>query len=135
MLGGTTMNRAEITELQPEPSQWGKRDQIIMLVLRVVIALNFIRFALSFLPWFEGTAAQPGLADEVFGRYRVGGFRVDFVWLIASTAVILCSIPYVLRMSKSSPKIKVDSYLCITWLIAFILFVAKALLSGVLYPG
>jgi hypothetical protein len=129
------MNQAEMTELQPEPSQSGQRDQIILLVLRVVIALNFIRFALSFLPWFEGTAAQPGLADEVFGRYRVGGFRADFVWLVASTAVILCFIPYVLRKSKSSPKMKVDSYLCVAWIIAFILFVAKALLSGVLYPG
>jgi hypothetical protein len=129
------MNRAEITELQPEPSHWRPRDQIIMLVLRVVIALNFTRFALSFLPWFEGTAAQPGLADEVFGRYRIGGFRADFVWLIASTAVILCSMPYVLRASKNSSKMKVDSYLCIAWIIAFILFVAKALLSGVLYPG
>jgi hypothetical protein len=129
------MNRPEMTELQPVPSQSGQRDQIIMRVLRVVIALNFIRFALSFLPWFEGTATQPGLADEVFGRYRIGGFRADFVWLIVSTVVILCSMPYVLRMSKRGPKTKVDLYLCFALMIVFLWFVVKAVLSGVLYPG
>jgi len=58
------------------------------IVLRAVVVLNFIRFALSFLPWFEGTARAAGFADQLFNPGHTNGWRSDFVWLFFSTLYV-----------------------------------------------
>jgi hypothetical protein len=58
------------------------------IILRIVIALNFIRFALSFLPLFEGTAESAGFADRLFNPMHTDGFRSDFLWLIVSSTYV-----------------------------------------------
>jgi hypothetical protein len=40
------------------------------IALRAVIGPNFIRFALSFLPGFEGTNHSAGFADRLFNVIR-----------------------------------------------------------------
>lgn len=131
------MNRVKTVELQTNRSREGELLQIPMrvLVLRVVIALNFVLIILSFFPWFEGTEQKPGVADEIFGRYRLGGFRADFVWLTVSTVVIFFCLRSILRISKTNTRMKLDLCLHIAWIVAFMVFVARALLSGILYFG
>ena len=106
-----------------------------ILMLRAAIAINFIRFALSFSPRFEGTAASGGLADRIFGGYRLGGFRADGIWLVVSTCVIFLATFYFFLSSKSDPKAKTDTYLCIAWVVAFVIFVARAFLTGIIDFG
>src|SRR5579862_744101 len=57
----------------------------------VVAVANLLLIALSFTPWFGGTAKAPGLADTLFGSIRLGGFRADFVWLFFSTILLFFS--------------------------------------------
>jgi hypothetical protein len=104
-------------------------------MLRAVIAINFLRFALSFSPWFEGTAARVGFADRLFGAIRVGNFRIDGVWLVASTCVVFLAMFYFFLESKSDPEARTDAYLCLAWVVAFAIFVARAFLTGVIDFG
>src|SRR3974390_3006544 len=67
-------------------------------VFRAVIALNFVHFALSFVPGFEATAGNPGIADKIFGELIIGTFRADFAWLIVSTIVIFASTFYLAKI-------------------------------------
>jgi hypothetical protein len=55
-----------------------------VLAIRTILVIDFVRFGWSFWPRFEGTASRVGLVDEVF-RWRLGGFRCDFVWVVVST--------------------------------------------------
>lgn len=105
-------------------------------LLRVVIAINFVRFGLSFFPQFEGTAQRVGAIDRLVGGYTVFGFfRPDFAWLVASTAGIFATAVYLAKSSKNSPHRRLDLLLCQAWIAAFAIYVIKSLLTGVLYPG
>ncbi len=104
-------------------------------VVRVAIALNFVRFALSFSPAFEGTTTSMGIADRIFASHRVGGFRLDAVWLFASSCVILFAALYFLFNVKSDPTAKTDLFLCIAWVIAFVIFVVRSFLTGTIDFG
>src|SRR5277367_2547181 len=73
------------------------------IVLRAVIALNLVRFALSFLPWFEGTEHSVGFAQQLFNPRHTNGFRSDFLWLFFSTVFIFFA------MFAFIPKFKQES--------------------------
>jgi NADH:ubiquinone oxidoreductase subunit H len=109
--------------------RWG------IMLIRAVIALNFLRFGLSFSPWFEGTVDSVGESDRLFGGYRLGGFRIDFVWLVASTLVIFSATFYFLMVSKRDHRARVDAFLCAGWTVAFVVYIARVLLTGILYFG
>ena len=104
-------------------------------VFRTAIALNLVRFALSFVPKFEGTAKSAGIADKLFGAYTVGTFRADFAWLIGSTMVIFLATFHFAKFSKDDPRARLDVLLGRTWTVAFVIYVIKSIFSGVLYPG
>ena len=106
----------------------------ISTVTRAVIAINFARFMLSFSPRFEGTEASPGVADKIFAL-RLEGFRIDGVWLVISTGLGFLTMFYFLMDSKENNKAKTDAYLCIAWMVAFVIFVARAFLTGIIDFG
>jgi hypothetical protein len=109
---------------------------ISIWVLRAIIVLNFIRFALSFSPRFEGTAQKEGAIDRLLGSYTVlGFFRPDFAWLIVSTIVIFAASFYFARISKTDEQARSDVLLCRAWCLAFVVYIVKVILTGVLYPG
>jgi hypothetical protein len=97
--------------------------------------LNFARFALSFVPKFEGTAARAGIADKLFGEYTVGGFRADFAWLFGSTIVLFAATFYFAKNSENDPQSRLDVLLGRTWIVAFVIYVIKSIFTGVLDPG
>jgi hypothetical protein len=103
-------------------------------LIRSAIAVNFIRFALSFSSRFEGTAGTVGLADRLF-KLRWGGFRLDFVWLVVSTLVIFLAMFYFLLNLKSNPEAKIDTFFCVAWVVAFVIFIARAFLTGIIDFG
>jgi hypothetical protein len=109
--------------------------RMVTLMFRAVIALNFLRFGLSFSRWFEGTPGSAGMCDRLLGGYRLGGFRVDFAWLIASTLIIFPATFYFLSVSNSDHRARVDVFLCAAWTIACVVYVMRGLLTGMLYFG
>jgi hypothetical protein len=108
---------------------------VLTWLLRIAVALNFVRFALSFSPQFEGTAQTAGTIDRLLGPYTVGTFRADFAWLIGSTMIIFPAAFYFARVSEKNPRARLDAVLCLAWTAAFVVYVIKSLLMGVLYPG
>jgi hypothetical protein len=111
-----------------------RRVHTAVFMIRAVIAINFLRFALSFSSRFEGTEGGPGLADRIFAL-RLGGFRVDGIWLVASTCVIFVATFYFLLNSRENPKSRIDACLCAAWVVAFVIFLARAFLTGVIDFG
>lgn len=114
----------------------GPISAISIWVLRAIIVLNFIRFALSFFPSFEGTAQKAGAIDRLLGSYTVlGFFRPDFAWLIVSTMVIFAASLYLAKISKTDEQARSDVFLCWAWCVAFVVYIVKSILTGLLYPG
>ena len=105
------------------------------IVLRTVIGLNFVRFGLSFLPWFEGTERGPGFADQLFNPRHSNGFRSDFIWLFFSTVFIFFAMFGFIPRFKQESKARINVYLCMLWLAAFLIYLLKSLFTGVLDFG
>jgi hypothetical protein len=103
--------------------------------LRITIGLNALRFALSFVPQFEGTAHKVGMIDRMLGAYTIFGFRADFAWLIGSTIVIFLAIFYLSKISTRDSQARFDMLLCVGWSVMFLIYVIKSLMSGLLFPG
>ena len=105
------------------------------MIFRAVIALNFIRFALSFWPRFEGTAHSIGIADYIFPYNSWTIFRLDFDWLLGSSAIIFVSIFYFIVVWKSDPEAKANLLLSCAWLVAFCIYVARIFTTGLVDFG
>ncbi len=105
------------------------------IVLRGVIALNLVRFALSFLPWFEGTKHGAGFADQLFNPRHTNGFRSDFLWLFFSTIFIFFVMFAFIPKFKRESKARINVYLCLGWLAAFLIYILKSLFTGFLDFG
>jgi hypothetical protein len=105
------------------------------IVLRTVICLNFVRFALSFLPWFEGTEHRVGFAQQLFNPQHTNGFRSDFLWLFFSTIFIFFAMFAFIPSFKQESKARINVYLCLGWLAAFVIYILKSLFTGMLYFG
>jgi len=106
----------------------------LRIALRFVLVLNFALFALSFVPKFEGTASALGLADKLF-MPAAGGFRYDFLWLIVSTALIGIAFVFLVTDRDRRSETVTDAAFSLLWVLAFVIFVARALLTGVLDFG
>jgi hypothetical protein len=103
--------------------------------LRLIIAVNFGLFALSFWPRFEGGANRIGLADQIFGEYRLSGFRVDFAWLALSTFAVFAGALFLLSEFRRDRRACIDLFLSVGWLIAFVIYIYQGVRSGVLDFG
>jgi hypothetical protein len=103
-------------------------------LIRSVIAVNFVRFALSFSARFEGTAGSVGVADWLF-QMRWAGFRIDFIWLVISTIVVFYAMFYFLSSRKNNSLAKIDALACLAWVVAFVLDIVRSFLTGVIDFG
>jgi hypothetical protein len=105
------------------------------IILRAVVFLNFVRFALAFLPWFEGTENSAGFADRFFNPMHTDGFRSDFLWLIFSSLyVFFAMFVYVPEFARERTA-RTNVILGFAWLLAFLFYVHRALVTGVLDFG
>lgn len=102
---------------------------------RIAIGLNFIHFALSFVPGFESTAGRAGIFDKLFGAYIVGTLRADFAWLLVSTMIIFPATFYFAKVSENDPRARLDVLLGRAWTVAFVVYLFKSVVTGELYPG
>jgi hypothetical protein len=105
------------------------------IVLRTVIGLNFIRFALSFLPWFEGTEHSAGFADQLFNPRHTNGFRSDFLWLFFSTVFIFFAMFGFIPRFRREATARTNVYLCLAWLAVFLIYLWRSLYTGLLDFG
>lgn len=103
-------------------------------LIRSVIVVNFARFALSFSSRFEGSAGTVGLADRLF-QMRWAGFRIDLIWLVISTILIFLAMFYFFLSWKDDSRAKIDALACLAWVFAFIIFIVRAFLTGVIDFG
>jgi hypothetical protein len=104
-------------------------------LFRSIVGFNLVLIALSWVPWFEGTATNAGAVDHLLGAFRFGGFRVDFVWLVLSTGVIALAGLSFLIEAKSSRTARVNALLCAVEVLAFCAFVYRILFTGALDFG
>lgn len=105
------------------------------ILFRIVVGLNFVRFALSFSRVFEGTGENNGIADQLFNPNHHFGFRLDFVWLLISTFVISLATVFFIRGIQRDRNARINVVLGLTWLIAFAVYMERSLTSGLLYFG
>ena len=112
-----------------------RKSRTITVILRTVLIVNFLRLALSFSSRFEGSERTVGWIDRALGNSRVGGFRIDFLWLVLSTIAILVATVYFFTNSKAERPVKLDFALSIAWLFAFAIYIMRSLLTGTFYPG
>ena len=103
-------------------------------ILRTVLAVDFLFFGLSFVPWFQGTEDRPGAFDHVLGAIRILGFRIDFAFVLCSTFFIGIACMVIL-FSKGPRKDRADGFICMAWLVAFVIYIVNALKAGVLDFG
>jgi hypothetical protein len=104
--------------------------KLVAWVICAVIAVNFILFVLTFIPAFSGIGVQSGLADRLWGTYRYEGWRVDVVWVFASSLIILVA-GFAFKGSavdKVSPTHKVVVISCVAWLCCFVIYAGYVLI-------
>jgi hypothetical protein len=104
-----------------------------LIVLRSVLVINFLLFALSFIPYVEGSGNAPGIMDQIFPAGN--GFRPDFLWLILSTICIGASFVASLYSQRLRSEYRSELLFSALWIVAFIVYVARALNSGTLWFG
>ena len=103
--------------------------------LTAVVGFNLLLIAVSFTAWFSGTEKSLGFADRVFGTARLGGFRADFAWLLLSSAVLFLGLLFFIAGSRRSRIARVNAMLCLANVLAFVLYLYHALVSGLLDFG
>jgi hypothetical protein len=120
------------TNLQPVADR-SKRTMKFLLV--GVVGFNLLLMAISLTSWFGGTERSPGVADQIFGKVRLGGFRGDFAWLVASTAVLFLVLFVFITQARQSRAARISAALCVAEVLAFGLYLFHSLTSGILYFG
>lgn len=104
-------------------------------VLRGVVVLNLTIVAISWSRWFSGDANHLGMVDRLLGHLRLGGFRVDVVWLVLSTVTLGLAFLYFISQSIRDREARINAAFCFFGVVAFCLFVYRALTTGVLDFG
>jgi hypothetical protein len=105
------------------------------VAVRTILVIDFVLFGLSFWPRFEGSPPRQGFAEQLFGNLTLGGFRCDFVWLVLSTLVVLIAAVFFKVKSRKNSGLENDAYFCIAWVVAFVVYLVKAVVTGELYFG
>jgi hypothetical protein len=100
-------------------------------VLSIVVGFNLLLIAVSFSGWFGGTERSLGVADRIFGKIRIGGFRADFVWLVTSTVALSVALLIFIVSARKDRAALINAALCLAEVIAFVLYLHHSLISGV----
>lgn len=129
--GATSIQNSRSAAYRNQPNS---RTGFAVLV-RVALAMNFLRFLLSFIPSFEGTEHDAGSVEKLFGSFRIAGFRADFVWLLFSTPIIFLAAFYFLWEARKNRLALIDFALCLLWVAAFAEYVLRMLHTGLLDFG
>jgi len=95
------------------------------ILLRGTVVLNFLLFALSWCPWHS--EEHWSISDQLFGKYHLANFRVDFVWMIASTMAIFLVALFLFPRLKSGRSAQLDFDLCIAEILGFCFFIYGSL--------
>jgi hypothetical protein len=98
-------------------------------LLRGVLYINFVLFALLFTECFLGNNHRPGVLDWLFGAIRLGGFRADVVWVIVSSIAIFFSMFFSSKRFRVDRYSKENMFLCRAWLVAFFFYIALVLFN------
>ena len=88
-------------------------------IIRIVLAVNFVLLILSFIPAFSGIGAKPGLADRLWGNYRLFGWRADVAWMSTSTIFIVVGGIKWIRGRNAD---KTTAIVCLAWLACFFFY-------------
>jgi len=126
---------SESTRASASTRGWMFAENLPEMLLRGVIVLNLILVALSWWPWFEGTAEKQGEVDQLLGAFRMGGFRVDCVWLVISTLFIVFALFPMLVAAIKNRSARINAVLCVVEILAFCSFVYRLLTAGLLDFG
>lgn len=99
---------------------------VLDLILRSVLAVNFLLFFLSFIPAYQRWP-NPAKLD-------LGGFRIDFVWVCISTLfIVVASIPFFVVGGIAQTKqarFRRTAILCLLWLVCFLIYLGYSLLNA-----
>jgi hypothetical protein len=107
---------------------------IALWCLRIVAMADLLRIVLSFSLAFEGNSDKVGFADRLFGRYRVGGIRIDFAFLALSTLVLAGWLILQWR-GVWDVGTRIDRRLMVATILAFLIYVALSVVRGFFYMG
>gem|GEM_PF-3186347 len=105
------------------------------LLIRLLATLNLLLAGLTWSSWFEGTRDRAGVADRIFGAFRLGGFRIDFVWFILSSIFLFFAFFYFIIRARRNRAARVNAAFCVAATLAFCLSIHRVLNSGLLYFG
>jgi hypothetical protein len=105
------------------------------LLIRWVVSLNVLLVILSWFTWFGGNTQHAGVADRIFGQIRFANFRADFVWLIISTGALGFVFFYFLVQARRDRQSIVNALLCLVGIVAFCVYIFRALTNGTLDFG
>lgn len=103
--------------------------------IRGIVLFNLAIVATSWSRWFSGDASHVGVVDRVLGNLRLGGFRVDVVWLVLSTGLLAVAFLYFVSQGIRSREARMNAAFCLCGVVAFCLFIYRALTTGVLDFG
>ena len=100
-------------------------SRFISFALRTIVLFNLLLVMLAWSTWFEGTQQQIGFADRIFGGLSIGGWRVDVVWLVLSSFLLLFPLLYFLERAKENRAAKVNAIFCLAGILGFCFFLYR----------
>jgi ABC-type transport system involved in cytochrome c biogenesis permease subunit len=104
-------------------------------ILRGLVVFNIVLVAVSWSRWFSGDARHIGMVDQIIGHLRLGGFRVDVLWLVFTTIFLGIAFLYFASHSLRSREARINAIFCLCGIVGFCLYVYRALTTGVLDFG
>lgn len=106
-------------------SRRGVLNSILNLIILTAGTLNLLLGILSWSIWFEGDEHKVGAADKLFGSFRVSGFRLDFVWILVSSPILLFLFFYSARTARANKSATVRAAFCLLGLLGFLLLLYR----------
>lgn len=97
-----------------------KQLRVIDFIVRGIMAINLAVLILTVIPTFPGMGPAPGLAERLWGTYRIGFWRIDVVWMCVSTIGILVGG---LRPTVERGSERTTSNLALAWIPCFFLYI------------
>jgi hypothetical protein len=104
-------------------------------ILRFIVPINLALDALSWSKVFAGTENRVGIADQLFGWFRIIGFRIDVVFLVVCFFGCLLATSWLWDEAKTRAPARLTLFLCILDVLGFLIYAHHLLFSGLLWFG